>query len=468
MDFTEIYKSLIKFNDNNKNFIKNADEINKINNELQIINIDLNKIEKIDQELENKNLFIYNGLILDYTTFNGFNEYKKILEKFLNNIDEKYQEELNIKKKDFFKFLLNKIINFKILRDNINNYFIDNVIYSEKSIENDDLIINDIYLTSIQNSKIELNKYYDFDDKSLYLSFKFKKNYVDYIINLINFIKQVINKINTNKDQKITSFNIKKEKIKKIESTLDNITKTFYNEQVGGDKEVDKLRTVNLFLLDLIHEFNLIKKVIIDYNRNLYEIYYFLLFMYTEDNDRTYSLFSLKYISINFIKEYLNYYNKIINIDKFNLINEIINNFLKKSENTKKIKTNNLNGHNFILLLDKFNTYLRQYIDQKENIYNINFNLENIFFVGNRRLQDLIIYYKGIDININKLIQYFYLSNMYLIKNFKINNRELTKYSDLLNLTLEKTVNIIINDIYKYKFTNISEFGKNVITINFL
>ena len=95
MDFTEIYKSLSQFNDNNKNFIKNADEINKINNELQIINIDLSKIEKIDQELEDKNLFIYNGLILDYTTFNGFNEYKKILEKFLNNIDEKYQEELN-------------------------------------------------------------------------------------------------------------------------------------------------------------------------------------------------------------------------------------------------------------------------------------------------------------------------------------------------------------------------------------
>ena len=100
--------------------------------------------------------------------------------------------------------------------------------------------------------------------------------------------------------------------------------------------------------------------------------------------------------------------------------------------------------------------------------YDEKLNLENIFFVGNRKLQDLIIYYNGIDININKLIQYFYLSNMYLIKNFKINNRELTKYSDLLNQTLEKTVNIIINDIYKYKFTNISEFGENIIRINFL
>ncbi len=468
MDFREIYKSLSQFNDNNKKFINNTDEINKINNELQLINIDFSKIERIDQELEDKNLFMYNGLILDYTTFNGFNEYKKILEKFLNNIDEKYQEELNLKKQDFFKFELSKIINFKILRDNVNNYFIENVIYSEKSIDNDNLIINDIYFTSIQNSKIDLIKYYDIDDKSLYLSFKFKKNYIDYIINLITFIKQVINKININKDQKIRSFNSQKEKLQRIESTLSKITKTFHNDQVGGDKEVDKLMTVNLFLLDLIYEFNLIKKIIIDYNRNLYEIYYFLLFMYNEDIERTYSLFSLKYISIDFIKEYLNYYNKIINIDKFNLVNEIINNFLKKSENTKKIKTNNLNGHNFILLLDKFNTYLRQYIDQKENIFSINFNLENIFFIGNRKLQDLVIYYDGINININKLIQYFYLSNMYLIKNFKINNIELTKYSDILIQPLEKTVNIIINNIYNYKFTNISEFGKNVIRINFL
>jgi hypothetical protein len=471
MDFTEIYKSLSNFNKNNKEFNKNADEIDKINNELQtIINIDISKLNKIDEKLEKDNLFLYNGLILDYNTFDGFNEYKKILEKFLNNIDETYQKDLNKKKQDFFKFELSKIINFKILRENINKYFIDNIIYFEISINDDDLIINDIYLTSIHNNpKMDLNKYYDIDDKSLYLSFKFKKNYMDYISNLINFIQQVIKKINMDKEQKIKAFNANKEKLLRIENTLEQITKTFYKEdQVGGNEEIDKIRTVNLFLLDLIQEFNQIKKIIIDYNKNLYEIYYFLLFMYNEDKDRTYSLFSMKYISKKFIEEYLKYYNKIKNIDKFNLINEIINNYLiKPSENTKYITMNNKNGHNFILLLDKFNTYLRQYIDQKEKIYNIKFNLENIFFVGNRKLQDLVIYYNGINININKLIQYFYLSNMYLIKSIEINNKKLSKYSDIKNLTLENNVSIKINNEYNYKFTNIID-EKNIIKINFI
>ena len=469
MNFCNIYKSLNQFNEYNDEFNKNADEIKKVKTDLdKINNINIEKINCIDKKLEKNNLYIYKGLIIDYNTTNSFNEYKNILEKFLNNITEKYQKELEIKKQEFFKLELSKIINFKILRKNINNYFIDNIIYD--TVSNEDDIYNDIYLTNtFKNSKLNLTKYYDNTngDNSLFLSYKFKKNYIDYINNLISFIQIVINNINKNKEQRVKTFNENKAKLQNIEKTLGDITDSFYKDQVGGN-EMNKLRTVNLFLLDLILDFNQIQKVIIDYNINLYEIYYFLLFMYNEDIKRTYSLFSMKYISKKFIEKYLEYYNKIKHISKFNLIKEIINSYLS-GQDRNYIMTNNKDKLNFVLLLDKFNTYLRQYINQKEFTYNnISFNLENIYFIGNRDLQDLTIYYTGGKISINKLVLYFYLSNMYLIKNIKINNKELIKYSNIKNLSLESSVCIIINDKYNYKFTNIKPIGSGkIIEINF-
>lgn len=482
MNFCNIYKSLNQFNEYNDEFNKNADKIKEVKIDLDKINdINVEKINNIDKELEKNNLYIYKGLIIDYNTTKSFNEYKNILEKFLNNITEDYQKELERKKQEFFKLELGKIINFKILRKNINNYFIDNIIYN--TVSNEDDICNDVYLTNtFKNSKLNLIKYYDNinddntnGDNTLFLSYRFKQNYIDYIKNLISFIQEIINNINRNKEQRVKTFNDNKAKLQNIEKTLEKITVTFYKEQVGGN-EMNKLRTVNLFLLDLIQEFNQIQQVIIDYNINLYEIYYFLLFMYNENINRTYSLFSMKYISKKFIEEYLKYYTKIKHISKFNLIKEIINNYLSRQDENY-IMTNNKEKLNFILLLDKFNTYLRQYINQKEFTYNnISFNLENIFFIGNRELQDLTIYYtsgqismdKLNPISINKLILYFYLSNMYLIKNIKINNKELIKYSNIKNLNLESSVCIIINDKYNYKFTNIkpTETG-NIIEINF-
>ncbi len=464
MNFVNIYKSLNQFNKYNEEFNKNADEILDIKNNLEKIeNIKIEKINNIDKELEKQKLYIYKGLIIDYNTKKSFNEYKDILNKFLIDINEEYKEELKKKKEDFYKSQSNKIMNFKILRENINKYFIENIQYCyDKITEND--IYNDVYLTyTIKKFKIKLDDYYEDtnDDKTLFLSYKFKQNYINYINNLIRFIQDVINKINENKDQKILNFNENKEKLENIKNTLRDITSNFYTkEQVGGNEEMNKIKIVNLFLLDLMQEFNQIQKIIIDYNMNLYDIYYFLLFMNNEDINRTYSLFSMKYISKNFIIEYLKYYNKIKNIDKFDLIKEIINSYLSKS-NEDYIITSNKEKLNFILLLDKFNTYLRQYINQKEFIYNnISFNLENIFFIGNRELQDLTIYYTGNSININKFIIYFYLSNMYLIKNIKINCKELIKYSNIKNLSLEGDVNILINDTYKYKFTNIESIAK--------
>ena len=58
---------------------------------------------------------------------------------------------------------------------------------------------------------------------------------------------------------------------------------------------------------------------------------------------------------------------------------------------------------------------------------------------------------------------------MYLIKNIKINNKELIKYSNIKNLSLESSVCIIINDEYNYKFTNIKPIGSgNIIEIIFI
>lgn len=473
MNFITIYKSLDQFNKYNEEFNKNADEISNIKKDLEKIeNIKIEKINDIDKELEKHKLYIYKDLIIDYNTKKSFNEYKDVLNKFLININEDYQKKLKKKKENFYKSQSSKIINFKILRENINKYFIENIQFNQEKITEND-IYNDIYLTNtIKKFKIKLDDYYENTNSgnTLFLSFKFKQNYIKYINNLISFIQDVINKINQNKDQKILKFNENKGKLENIKKTLGEITSKFYtNEQVGGNEEMNKLKTVNLFLLDLIQEFNKVQQIIIDYNMNLYDIYYFLLFMNNEDINRTYSLFSMKYISKNFIVEYLKYYNKIKNISKFNLIKEIIESYLSKP-NMDNIITNNKDKLNFVLLIDKFNTYLRQYINQKEFTYNnISFNLENIFFIGNRELQNLTIYYTGGEININKLIIYFYLSNMYLIKNIKINCKELIKYSNIKNLSLEGDVNILINDIYKYTFTNIEPTikGKKIIKITF-
>ena len=473
MNFVSIYKSLDQFNKYNEEFNKNADEISKIKKDLgKIENIKIEKINCIDKQLEDNKLYIYKGLIIDYNTQKSFNEYKVVLNKFLVDINESYQKKLKEKKENFYKSQSSKIINFKILRENINKYFIENIQFNQEKITEND-IYNDIYLTNtIKKFKIKLDDYYDNtnSDNTMFLSFKFKGNYINYINNLISFIQGVINKINNIKDQKIINFNENKEKLENIKKTLGEITSKFYtNELVGGNEEMNKLKTVNLFLLDLIQEFNKVQQIIIDYNMNLYDIYYFLLFMNNEDINRTYSLFSMKYISKNFIEEYLNYYNKIKNISKFNLIKEIIESYLSKP-NMDNIITNNKDKLNFVLLIDKFNTYLRQYINQKEFTYNnISFNLENIFFIGNRELQNLTIYYTGGKININKLIIYFYLSNMYLIKNIKINCKELIKYSNIKNLSLEGDVNILINDTYNYTFTNIEPTieGRKIIKIIF-
>jgi hypothetical protein len=56
---------------------------------------------------------------------------------------------------------------------------------------------------------------------------------------------------------------------------------------------------------------------------------------------------------------------------------------------------------------------------------------------------------------------------MYLIKSIEINNKKLSKYSDIKNLTLENNVSIKINNEYNYKFTNIID-EKNIIKINFI
>jgi hypothetical protein len=57
---------------------------------------------------------------------------------------------------------------------------------------------------------------------------------------------------------------------------------------------------------------------------------------------------------------------------------------------------------------------------------------------------------------------------MYLIKSIEINNKGLSKYSDIKNLILENNVCIKINNKYNYKFTNINVDGKNIIKINFI
>ena len=78
-------------------------------------------------------------------------------------------------------------------------------------------IYNDVYLTNtFKNSKLNLTNYYDNinDDNTLFLSYRFKQNYIDYIKNLISFIQEIINNINRNKDQRVKTFNENKAKLK--------------------------------------------------------------------------------------------------------------------------------------------------------------------------------------------------------------------------------------------------------------
>ena len=491
-DFINLYP------DNN---IKELDNI-LINNKsiYSKLELELNNINNIKPNYIEKPLYNYNEIIdkINYIFNNNINDFIKFYNK---NPKLNLNNNIDIFDNITYNIIKNNIKKEKILLNRISN--------NEKKLIDID--------NNIKNYMLELNKFDCIIKPDINIKFKNSKTVLKNIEKFKN-IDDLITYNNTN-NELINNYNIKINEITDIENKISILNNELLllnnNDEYKYDPNciyccnrpwVIKIKELNLNILklknnidliniDIKNNFKNINNIIKEYDNNniiinKYNLYnkWYNYYLYIEikskleiniksydnikiflENDKK-ELDKLKYIFDNFLNlsynlyniynDFNNYFKYIDWLDKYNLINNKINNI--------KNEIDNLNKHiyyfnNIKPRIDNYNNLNSKYLNWKKNNYNkkiynsykyikLKKNIEKyklyLNYIDNKNKQSEML--KKIKINENINLIDNDINNINLIINEynttnTINNDNLDAFNKLI--TIENNINNVINII---------------------
>ncbi len=473
--FEEDYNNIelfLKFLSNNINDTYNY--MDYLLNDDEIIEISESFYDKIKDiyNIFNVNIYQFLTLKVENIIFKKINEFKEQFHdlmfsyfavKLKNQMKNLNSNPLLINKKviDFIPLLLSE--NFFTKEENIINEMIEPIIIEPLKNKYKNKI--DSYL----NKTTEILKEYNekIKEKSLIAFNKYKnkemvninKNYKTFENIIKSYNDNILFEINENKKEEIKNiFN------KEINENLKNISDIFINEQKIQDENLmnvlNKFNT-NFILDNVINEIsnnqlgdilNLIGKKLLlkvdDLSNRIYQKFSNFSTLLMEENN----------IKINAFSEQ----NKIRNLDEIELfqINQMIKlietkyiNFTNKLLNTNKFQLIETKKGTFQTLIKKSSEQLSEHFYTYHIMLSQYTNIDNIFSNIEEQGEE-----------IRKILMNFLIEQTQNIDNIIYSYKTKLNLSwETLKILLSKEINNSLNEIYKYIFSDLNQFNSNEI-----
>jgi hypothetical protein len=505
------------------NYKKNNTEFKTLSQQLdteklfmsQIDTIDTKYFSLVDKELARNNMYIYKNMIVDTNVYDSLLNYFDYIDKMLTEHPIDYGKIL--KDLDGLVGQLAKIEELDLLmklEKKIIDGYTTKINYSQdtKPIEP----IKFMFWEKIKNysvGKVNLNDWFD-ESTGLAKSYLLKSKVSDQLNNTRELINTYTKSVLTNDIN--YSIKINESNVQIVNDIISKLNyediPTFGKDKIitgGALNSVLKDQQKQIFNSLIVQEkivfvLNQIKKSIESYFVSLYNIYMYSIFIANSQVSRSYSLFVFNKLSKSLISKFYDSVISIPNLNKknYSIVLNIIRNFLLlEISGTPSTNISISKNINFVLLIDKLNILLRQHNEDKlinKTIKINNFDTDEIFIAGNRNLEnDFYIFYNANNMNfsseqdmvlfLGKLMFYFFVPNLYLINDIKINEHpdiniwtlkdimftKLNTQSSVYKKLLTEKYEIKINSTFTYYFYNYNDFasvnlsGKKYLIFNF-